>query len=128
MAGVKPLDIEVVAHVTGSMEHCSHCQVFIDGVGVGERVHRENLGSYPPDFIEDWQRLSDWILELAEAHAGRLTIRITDAQTPAGLWKSLTKGVRKYPTFIIEGKEKYHGWDKDRLETLVKGHLQSVQE
>lgn len=119
----EPLDVEIVAHVTGSMQHCSHCQVFIDGVGVGEKVHQDNLSSYPPDFVEEWQRLSDWILELAETHPGQLVIRITDAQSLQGLWKAISKGVRKYPTFILDGKEKYHGWSKSRLNELVSHYL-----
>lgn len=123
----KPLNIEVVAHVTGSMDHCSSCQVFIDGVGVGGQVKQEDLQSYPEDFIKDWQRVSDWVLELADKHPGQLLIRITDAQTVQGLWKSLTKGVRKYPTFIIEGEEKYHGWDHDQLEALIERRLQAAE-
>lgn len=123
MAGKKPLDVEIVAHVTSSMQHCSHCQVFIDGVGIGERIHRDNISSYPPDFIEAWQKLSDWILEVAQTYPGQLVIRVIDAQSPQGLWKSLTKGVRKYPTFILDGKETYHGWDKNQLDSLIKKHL-----
>lgn len=123
----KPLDIEVVAHVTGSMDHCSSCQVFIDGVGVGGQVKQEDIQSYPEDFIRDWQRVSDWVLDLANEYPGQLIIRITDAQTVQGLWKSLTKGVRKYPTFIIEGDEKYHGWDRDTLNTLIQKHLQPAE-
>jgi hypothetical protein len=120
----RPLDVEVVAHVTGSMNHCDHCQVFIDGVGVGEKIHREDLQSYPEDFIRDWQRVSDWVLDLAAAFPGQLVIRITDAQSVQGLWKSLTKGVRKYPTFIVGGQEKYHGWDHEQLSDLIRKHLE----
>ena len=123
MAGKKPLDVEIVAHVTGSMQHCSHCQVFIDGVGVGEKVHNENISSYPPDFVKEWQNLSDWILDIAQAYPGQLVIRVTDAQTPQGLWKALTKGVRKYPTFILDNREKYHGWDKAQLDSLIQKYL-----
>lgn len=108
------------------MQHCSHCQVFIDGVGVGQKIHQDNIASYPPDFIEDWQRLSGWILEIAAAYPAQLVIRVTDAQSPQGLWKAITKGIRKYPTFIIAGKEKYHGWDKDQLEELINRRLQTA--
>lgn len=123
----EPLDVEVVAHVTGSMEHCSHCQVFIDGAGIGEKVHQDNLSSYPPDFVEDWQRLSAWIRELAATYPGQLIIRITDAQSLPGIWKAVTKGVRKYPTFIIDGKDKYHGWDQAHLNQMINQHLQVVE-
>ncbi len=124
MAHNKPLDIEVVAHVTGSMDHCQSCQVFIDGVGVGGKVKQEDIEAYPEEFVRDWQNVSTWVLELADKYPGQLLIRITDAQSVQGLWKSLTKGVRKYPTFIIEGHEKYHGWDHEKLESMIQRRLQ----
>jgi hypothetical protein len=119
----KPLQIEVVAHVLGSMDHCSHCQVFIDGAGVGGKVKRADLEAYPKEFQEEWQRLSDWVLALAGRYPGQLQIKITDAQSPQGLWKALRYGVRKYPTFIVEG-EKYHGWDDRVLDGLIQRRLQ----
>jgi hypothetical protein len=107
------------------MDHCSHCQVFIDGAGVGGAIKRADLGAYPPEFREEWQRLSDWILALAEHYPGQLQIKITDAQSPQGLWKALRYGVRKYPTFIVEG-EKYHGWDAEVVDGLIQRHLLAI--
>jgi hypothetical protein len=104
------------------MNHCSHCQVFIDGVGVGDQVHLTDLESYPPDWMEEWQRLSDLILSLTESFAGRLVVKITDAQSPQALWKALRHGVRKYPTFIVAG-EKYHGFDEEQISNLINRHL-----
>lgn len=119
---VKPLEIEVVAHVLGSMNHCDHCQVFIDGVGVGDQIHQADMESYPPDWMDEWQQLSDLIYDLTERFAGQLVIKITDAQTPAAMWKALRHGVRKYPTFIV-GDEKYHGLDEDEVSTMIVRHL-----
>lgn len=121
MAG-KPLQVEIVAHVLGSMDHCSHCQVFIDGVGVGGQVKRADLNAYPKEFMDEWQRLSDWVLALARQYAGRLVIKITDAQSLQGLWKALRYGVRRYPTFIIQG-EKYHGWDAGKVDEMIGHYL-----
>lgn len=121
----RKLTVEVVAHVTGSVDHCSHCQIFIDRAGIGDKIHQEDLQSYPEDFVRDWQRVSDWVLDLAEVFSGQLIIRITDAQSMRGLWSSLTRGVRKYPTFIIDGKEKYQGWDRERLNEMIRQHLGS---
>jgi len=39
------LDVEVVTHVLGSMEHCQHCQVFIDGAGVGGNFYQSDPAS-----------------------------------------------------------------------------------
>jgi hypothetical protein len=126
MAADRVIDVEVVAHVTGSMNHCDHCQVFIDGVGIGDQIHQQDIQSYPEEFIRDWQRVSDWVLDLAATFPGQLVIRITDAQSMQGLWKSLTKGVRKYPTFIVDGEEKYHGWEAEALNEVIRRHLPTV--
>jgi hypothetical protein len=118
----KSLEVEIVAHVLGSMDHCSHCQVFIDGVGVGGSVKRTDLDSYPKEWMAEWQRLSDLILDLAQRHAGQLVIKIIDAQSPSGMWKALRYGVRQYPTFIVAA-DKYQGWDEAQIEGLIQAHM-----
>jgi hypothetical protein len=34
--------------------------------------------------------------------------------------------VREYPTFIVNGQEKYTGWDKDALEAVLLRALQGL--
>jgi hypothetical protein len=116
------LEVEVVAHVLGSMVHCPHCEVFIDGVGVGGQVHKSDLDSFPPEWMDEWQHLSDLVLNLAEKFPEQLVIKITDAQSPQAMWKALRHGVRKYPTFIVEG-DQYVGLDENRVTDLVERHL-----
>jgi hypothetical protein len=116
------LEVEVVAHVLGSMDHCAHCQVFLDGVGIGGQVHQEDLDSFPREWLEEWQRLSDLIFGLTETYAGRLVVKITDAQSPQGMWAGLRRGIRKYPTFVVQG-EKYTGLDETAVASLVARHL-----
>jgi hypothetical protein len=118
----KLLQVEVVAHVLGSMNHCSHCQVFIDGAGVGDQVHYADLNSFPKDWLEEWEQLSDLIFKLTERYAGKLVIKITDAQSPQALWKALRYGVRRYPTFIV-GDEKVQGIDENQVDRLIASHL-----
>lgn len=118
------LEVEVIAHVLGSMDHCTHCQVFIDGAGVGDQIHRADLESYPAEWMQEWQQLSDIIFDLTERFAGKLVVKITDAQSPQAIWKAIRKGVRKYPTFIIE-QDKYHGLDKSEITQLISAHLEN---
>lgn len=77
------------------------------------------MEEYPPDLKEEYLKLSDWIRELTRIYEHRLLIKLIDAQSILGIYKSLRHRVRKYPTFIIEGKETYTGWDKKRLESLL---------
>lgn len=116
------LEVEVVAYVLGSMDHCTHCQVFLDGAGLGDQIHQADMDSYPPELMDEWQQLSDIIFTVTERFAGRLTVKITDAQSPQAIWKALRKGVRKYPTFLVED-EKYHGLNQDQIVELIERHL-----
>jgi hypothetical protein len=118
----KLLEVEIVAHVLGSMVHCPHCEVFIDDVGVGGQVHKSDLDSFPPEWMEEWQRLSDVVINLAEKFPEQLVIKITDAQSPQAMWKAVRHGVRKYPTFIVEG-DQYAGLDENHVTDLVERHL-----
>jgi len=117
-----PLQVEVIAHVLGSMDHCSHCQVFLDGAGVGGKVHQQDLESFPREWMEEWQRLSDLIFDVTEKYAGKLVVKITDAQSPQGMWAALRRGVRRYPTFIVQG-EKYTGLEEGQVSSLISRHL-----
>jgi hypothetical protein len=116
------VDVKVYAHVLGSMNHCSHCQVFIDGAGVGEQVHKADLESYPREWMEEWQQLSDLILGLAEKYRNRIVVNIVDAQSPQGLWAAIRSGIRRYPTFVVEG-EKYTGFDTQEADRLISKHV-----
>jgi hypothetical protein len=116
----------VITHVLGSLDHCSHCQVFLNGAGVGQQIHKADLSSYPPDWKEEWQQFSDLIFRLSEKYAGKLVIRITDAQSLNALWKALRYGVRKYPTFII-GPDKCQGIDEAQVSSLIDKQLHMVE-
>ncbi len=105
----KSVQLEIIAHVPTSSNLCSHCQVFIDNAGVGHKSKQADLDSYPPEFMADWKRLSSMVLALSERYPGQLIIKITNAQSPRGLWLALRRGVHRYPTFILAG-EKYQGW------------------
>ncbi len=42
--------------------------------------------------MEEWQRLSGLIFDLTERYAGKLVIKITDAQSPQAMWKAIRHG------------------------------------
>ncbi len=119
-----PLEVEVVTHVLGSLDHCSHCQVFIDGTGIGDQIHHADLESYPKDWMQEWQQLSELVFNLTERFANQLVIKITDAKSPQALWMALRSGIHKYPTFII-ANEKYHGYNEEQVANMIERHLDS---
>jgi hypothetical protein len=77
------------------------------------------MEEYPLELKEEYLKLSDWIKELIRIYDQSLIIKLIDAQSILGFYKSLRHWVRKYPTFIVEGKETYTGWDKGQLKDLL---------
>jgi hypothetical protein len=73
--------------------------------------------------MEEHVRLSDWVLELSGRYGPDIRIRVIDPQSGVGFFKCLRHRVRRYPTFIVNGRAKYTGWDKEALETLLQDSL-----
>ena len=123
---MKPISLEIVTRVMTSFNHCSRCAVLFDESGLQQKFNQKTLDDYPQDLREEFAKLTDWIRELARLYKHRLQIRLIDAQSWLGMYKSLRHRIRKYPTFIIERKEKYVGWDKSQLEGLLDKYIQAA--
>ena len=116
---MRPILLEIVTKVLTTFDHCRHCEIFFDEAGIDQKFHRKEMDEYPLDLREEFAKLSDWIQDLNRLYKHRLLIKLIDAQSILGMYKSLRHWVRKYPTFIVEGQETYTGWDKKRLENLL---------
>lgn len=122
---MKPILLEIVTKVVTFFDHCRHCEVLFDQAGLDQKFHQKELDEYPSDLKEEYVKLSDWIRELTRLYKHRLLVRLIDVQSPLGIYKSLRYRIRTYPTFIVEGKETYTGWDKGQLESLFGIFLNS---
>jgi hypothetical protein len=96
------------------------------GLKVKAKKDTQDLNEYPEDIKEDYLFLSSWIKELSARYREKILIKVTDAQSLQGVVKSLRYWVFRYPTFIINSREKYTGKDKDQLDTLLQEHLSSL--
>lgn len=83
------------------------------------------MREYPDDLIQDHYRLSALVVELVNRYQNRVLIHVIDPQSLLGMYKSLRYWVRKYPTFIIDGKEKIAGFNQDALEQALSARLPS---
>jgi hypothetical protein len=83
-------------------------------------VHQQILAEYPPDLIEDHYRLSALVVELMDKFKDNITIHLIDPQSLRGILKSIRHRVRKYPSFIIDGKELIVGLDRVALDRAMK--------
>jgi hypothetical protein len=122
---MRPISLEIVTRVLTTFDHCRHCEIFFDEAGLDKKFHQKEVNEYPPDLKEEFAKLSDWIRELTRLYKHRLLIRLIDVQSFLGIYKSLRHRIRKYPTFIVEGKETYAGWDKNQLEGLLDKHIKA---
>jgi hypothetical protein len=120
---MKPILLEIVTKVLTSWGQCRRCKVLFDQAGLDQKFRQGEMDEYPPDLIEEYTRLSDWIRELNRLYKHRLLIKLIDVQSPLGIYKSLRYRIRTYPTFVVEGKETYTGWDKDQLESLLDKYI-----
>lgn len=82
--------------------------------------HERGLEEYPPEWMEDFERLSAFILELAGRYGEKVMIRLWDPRSLQGMFKSIRYGVRRYPTFVINGREKVIGLNLPLLEQALR--------
>jgi hypothetical protein len=122
---MKPILLEIVTRVLTSWGQCRRCRPLFDQTGLDQKFRHEEIEGYPPDLKDEVTRLSDWVRELNRLYKHRLLIKIIDVQSLPGLYKSLRYRIRTYPTFIVEGKETYAGWDKGQLESLLDKYVKN---
>jgi len=122
---MKPILLEIVTKVISSFGQCRRCKILFDEAGFDQKFHQKEMDEYPTDLKEEYTKLSVWVQELNRLYKHRLSIKLIDVQSPLGIYKSLRYRIRTYPTFIVEGKETYAGWDKSQLEELLDKYIQN---
>ena len=120
------VQVEILAYAPTEFFHCSHCEVVWEELGVGRRLHAEQQrsGQLPPDLLEEYGAISEWVSDIAAAYgAGRVTVNLVDAASIEGVYKSLRFRTRRFPAFVIDGKERIVGFDRQRLDSEIEKRL-----
>jgi hypothetical protein len=112
--------LEVIAPTLQGLGLCSACELVFSEAGVGEHPTDHALEEYPQDWQDEFRRLSDWVYDLAERYGDQILIKVIDPQSPQGLLKSLRYRVRRYPTWVVDGKVRVVGWDRPALEAALQ--------
>jgi hypothetical protein len=87
---------------------------------MGQAPHERGLDEYPPEWQEEFKRLSSTVINLADRYQDDVQIRIWDPRSLLGLWRSILYAVRRYPTFLVNGRDKTTGWDTTKLEQHIR--------
>lgn len=74
---------------------------------------------------EDYYRLLLLLDTVSERFRGRIVIYLIDPFSLQGLFKVMRYQIRRFPTFLIGGREKYSGWDSDELAQRIQGRLRA---
>jgi hypothetical protein len=122
---MRPILLEIVSKMLTTFDYSRHCRILFDQVGLGRKLRQNQIDEYPSDLKEECVKLSNWIQELKHLYKHRLLIKLIDAQSPLGIYKSLRHWINAYPTFIIERKETFAGWDKNQLEDLLDKYIKA---
>lgn len=106
----KPLEVEIIAYAPTAFYHCTHCEVAWREMGKSNRAHEEQLeSSLPEDLTQEYAAVSDWVREIFRSHGDRLQVKVIDAASVEGFYKSLRYGVRRYPAVVVNGAARFSG-------------------
>jgi hypothetical protein len=117
---MRPVSVEVITYAPTVFSHCQHCEVAFGEMGIGERLRRQEAAeALPDDLLRDYQALSDWVHRLLERHGSKVRVRVVDAASIEGFFRSLRHRVARYPAVIVDGRIKRTGGDLAALDPLI---------
>ncbi len=106
----EPLLVEIIAYAPTAFYHCTHCEVAWREMGANNRIHDEQVeSSLPEDMAKDYERVSDWVREIFRVHCDRILVKVIDAASIEGVFKSLRYNARRYPAVIVGQKDRFTG-------------------
>ncbi len=126
---MRPVRIEVITYTPTFFYHCQHCELTFREMGVGQAVHREQAReALPEDLTREFAAVSSWLHELLERYGSRIRIKLVDAASLEGFWKSLRHGIKSYPAILIDGVEKHVGIDLLSLDSTIENRVRRASE
>jgi hypothetical protein len=79
-------------------------------MGGSNRIHEEQLeSSLPADLIQEYQTVSDWVREMFRVHCDAILLKVIDAASIEGFYKSIKYNARRYPAVIVNQKARFLG-------------------
>jgi hypothetical protein len=102
--------VEIIAYAPTAYYHCTHCEVAWREMGADNRIHQEQLeSSLPEDLAREYQTVSDWVHEMFRVHCDNILLKVIDAASVEGFYKSLKYRARRYPAVIVNRQARFLG-------------------
>jgi hypothetical protein len=94
-------------------------------MGIRQKVQREMAETgLPEDLRAEFHALSEWAHGLPAKFGDRIRIRVVDAASIEGFFKSLVRRFWRYPAFTVAG-QRYVGSDFAQVDALIATTLAS---
>jgi hypothetical protein len=113
------VELDVISPLPEGWGICLSCEMLMARANLDKAPHERGLEEYPPEWWEEFQRLSDIVMDLSNRYGDSIRIQLWDPRSLQGLMKSIRYWVRRYPTFIVQGQNKITGWNLDQLEQQI---------
>ena len=124
----EPLLVEIIAYAPTACYHCTHCEVAWREMGTGNHIHEEQLqSSLPEDLIKEYQTVSNWVRDLFRAHCDGILLKVVDAASIEGVFKSLKYNARRYPAVIVNRKARFLGTERLSAASEEIAHQMATQ-
>jgi hypothetical protein len=118
--------IEIVAYAPTAYYHCTHCEVVWKETGFSEGLHEEQVKSaLPADLLNDYQAVSEWVRRLMKIHCDQVVVKVIDAASLEGFWKTARHGLGRYPAVMVGGR-RFMGTDFSAAEAEIARRLGAV--
>lgn len=125
----KPLQVEIIAYAPTAFYHCTHCEVAWREMGKSNRVQEEQLeSSLPEDLAREYQAVSEWVKGIFQVYCDRLIVKVIDAASIEGVYKSLRYNARRYPAVIVNQQARFTGGNSLQSAANEIKRLLAVQE
>lgn len=125
---MRPVRVEVITYTPTFFFHCQHCELTFREMGVGAAVHRDQAReALPEDLRQEFQALSLWAHDVVERFGRSVRLRVVDAASIEGVWRSLRHGIRRYPAVVVEGRDKHIGTDLESVLPTIERHVEEAR-
>jgi len=121
----KPLLVEIIAYAPTSFYHCTHCEVVWREMDFDRGIRKEQVASaLPADIAQEYQAVSDWVRKIFQLYCDQVIVKVIDAASVEGFWKTLRHGLRRYPAVVIGSKKISSGLNFSAAEDEILQLLQ----
>jgi hypothetical protein len=118
------VQVEILTYAPTEFYHCQHCELVWDSVGFGKRIRAEQRAqALPADLQAEYTAIADWAATAHEQFGERLQIKVVDVASVEGVIKAVRHRVRRFPAFVVDGREAIVGFDSERLNSALERRL-----